>query len=52
MYEIEVVLWTAAAVIVIVATCYIGTRLAAVAWFRTKLEFIRSVMREDNRNGK
>ena len=45
-YEFQIALWTTAGVIVIVATCYAGSRAIAVAWFRTKLEYLRSVMKE------
>jgi hypothetical protein len=32
--------------IVLVITTYACSRAAALAWFRTKLEFVRSVIRE------
>lgn len=53
MYEIQVVIWYALTAVFIVAVCYAGSRAASVAYFRTKLEYIRSVIREGSeRNGK
>jgi hypothetical protein len=51
MYELEAVIWTALGIVVFVVVCYVGTRAAAIAWFRTKLEYVRSVMKEGANNG-
>jgi hypothetical protein len=51
MNEVENLLWGALGIIAFVLLCYAGSRAAAVAWYRTKLEYLRSVMKEGNRNG-
>ncbi len=51
MYELEVVSWVTLATIAFVVVSYIASRAVAVAWFRTKLEYLRSVMKEGRENG-
>lgn len=42
----EAIVWISLGAILIVITSYGASRAASVAYFRTKLEYIRSVLKE------
>lgn len=46
MNDLQILFWIVVTAVILVVTCYAGSRAIAVAWFRTKLEFIRSVLKE------
>jgi len=48
----ELVLYGVALLLFIAVACYVGARAIGIAWYRTKLEYMRSVFREGDQNGK
>lgn len=52
MNELQLVFWYAIATLAVVIVCYAGSRAASIAFFRTKLEYFKAVIREGaSRNG-
>jgi hypothetical protein len=48
---VEVIELAVILIILLVIGSYACSRAVALAWFRTKLEFVRSVLREGSPNG-
>lgn len=46
MYEIQAVIWYGSLAGFAVLVCYACSRAASIAFFRTKLEYFKAMMRE------